>query len=56
MLVMRWKALDRAVNLSQVPAPGDAPFQAILRRSLKGRRARSGLLNRAIALNRRRWL
>ena len=28
MLVMRWKALDRAVNLSQVPAQGDAAFQA----------------------------
>ena len=25
---MRWKALDRAVNLSQVPAQGDAAFQA----------------------------
>jgi len=28
MLDMRWKALDRAVNLSQVPAQGDAAFQA----------------------------
>ena len=25
---MRWKALDRAMNLSEVPAPGDAAFQA----------------------------
>ena len=31
MLGMRWKALDRAVNLSQVPAQGDAAFQALLR-------------------------
>ena len=40
---MHWKALDRAMNLSEVPAPGDASLQAILERSLKGRRARSGL-------------
>ena len=28
MLDMRWKALDRAVNLSWVPAQGDAAFLA----------------------------
>ena len=27
MLDMRWKALDRAMNLSQFPAQGDAAFQ-----------------------------
>ena len=31
---MRWKALDRAMNLSEVPAPGDAAFQATLLRQL----------------------
>ena len=29
---MRWKALDRAVNLSQIPAQGDADFLAFSRR------------------------
>ena len=56
MLDMRWKALDRAVNLSQVPAQGDAAFQAFLLRSLRGENARSDLLLAVIPLNRRRWL
>ena len=56
MLDMRWKALDRALNLSQVAAQGDAALQAFLMRSLRGESARSDLLNRAIPLNRRRWL
>ena len=56
MFDMRWKALDRAMNLSEVPAQGDAAFQAFLRRSLWGPRARSGLLSDVISLNRRRWL
>ena len=33
---MRWKALGRAMKLSKVPAPGDAAFQAFLRRPLRG--------------------
>ena len=56
MLGMRWKALDRAVNLSQVPAQGDAAFQAFLLRYLRGENARSDLLLTVIPLNRRRWL
>ena len=56
MLEMRWKALDRAVNLSQVPAQGDAALRAFLLRSLRGEGARVDLLNRAIPLNRRRCL
>ena len=56
MLGMRWKALDRAVNLSQVPAQGDAAFQAFLLRCLRGENARSDLLLTVIPLNRRRWL
>ena len=32
MLDMRWKALERAVNLSQVSAQGDAIFLAFSRR------------------------
>ena len=56
MLVMRWKALGRAVNLSQVPAQGDAALQAFLLRCLRGENARSDLLKDVIDLNRRRWL
>ena len=56
MIDMRWKALGRAVNMGMVSAQGGAAFQAILRRSLRGRSAPSGLLNRAISLNRRHWL
>ena len=56
MLDMRWKALDRAMNLSLAPAQGDAALQAFLLRSLWGPRARSGLLFTAMPLNRRRWL
>ena len=36
MLDMLWKALDRAVNLSQVPAQGDAAFQAFFSDALLG--------------------
>ena len=32
MLDMRWKGLERAMNLSQVSAQGDAVFLACLRR------------------------
>ena len=32
--LMRWKALDRAMNMSEVPAPGDAAFRATLLRQL----------------------
>ena len=56
MFDMRWKALDRAVNLSQVPAQGDAAFQAYFLRYLRGEHARSDLLKDVIDLNRRRWL
>jgi hypothetical protein len=56
MLDMRWKALGRAVNLSQVPAQGDTALQVFLLHSLWGPRARSGLLFTAMPLNRRRWL
>ena len=56
MLDMLWKALDRAVNLCWVLAQRDAAFQAVLRRSLRGRDARSGLIIDAISINRRRWL
>ena len=53
---MRWKALDRAMNLSEVPDQGDAAFQAFLRRCLGGQNARLDLLIIVIVLNRRRWL
>ena len=55
---MRWKAPGRAVNLSQVPAQGDAVFQAFLflRRCLRGESAGVDLLLAGISLNRRRWL
>ena len=56
MLDTRWKVLDRAMNVSSVPAPGDAAFQAFSRFSRRSRSARSGLLKCAIALNRHRWL
>ena len=56
MLDKRWKALDRAVNLSQVPSQGVAAFQAFLLRCLRGENARSDLLKDVIDLNRRRWL
>ena len=56
MLDMRWKALDRALNLSQVAAQGDAALQAILLRCLRGDNARSDLLKDVIDLNRLRWL
>jgi len=56
MLDMLWKALDRALNMSQAAAQGDAALQVFLLHSLWGPRARSGLLNRAIPLNRRRCL
>ena len=36
MLDMRWKALDRAMNLSQVPAQGDAVFQVFFCDALFG--------------------
>ena len=32
MLYMRWKARERAMNMSQVPAQGDAVFLALSRR------------------------
>jgi hypothetical protein len=54
MLDMLWKGLDRAMNVSSVPAPGEAAFQAFSRFSRRSRSALSGLLNRAIALNRHR--
>ena len=56
MLDMLWKALDRALNLSQAAAQGDADLRAFLLRSLRGESARVDLLSRAIPLNRRRWL
>ena len=56
MLDMRWKALDRALNLSQVAAQGDAAFQAFLLRYLRGESARSDLPKDVTDLNRRRWL
>ena len=56
MLDMLWKALDRALNMSQVAAQGDAALRAFLLRSLRGEGSWSDLLNRAIPLNRRRWL
>ena len=56
MLKMHWKALDRALNLSQAAAQGDAGLRAFLLRSLRGESARVDLLSRAIPLNRRRWL
>ena len=56
MLGMRWKALDRATNLSQVPAQGDAAFQAFLLRCLRGQNARLDLPKDVIDLNRRRCL
>ena len=56
MLDMRWKALERAMNLSQVSAQGDAAFQAFLLPCLRGENARSDLLLTVIPLNRRRWL
>ena len=31
---MRWKALDRAMDMNEVSAPGDAAFQASLLRQL----------------------
>ena len=34
MLDMRWKVLDRAMNVSEVSAPGDAAFRATLLRQL----------------------
>ena len=34
MLDMRWKVLDRAMNVSEVAAPGDAAFRATLLRQL----------------------
>ena len=56
MLDMLWKALDRALNMSQAAAQGDAVLRAFLLRSLRGESARLGLLSHAIPLNRRRWL
>ena len=56
MLDMLWKALDRALNMSQGAAQGDAVLRAFLLRSLRGESARLGLLSHAIPLNRRRWL
>ena len=56
MLDMRWKALGRALNLSQVAAQGDAALQAFLLRCLRGENARSDLPKDVIDLNRRRWL
>ena len=56
MLDMLWKALDRALNMSQGAAQGDAVLRAFLLRSLRGESARVDLLSRAIPLNRRRWL
>ena len=56
MLDMLWKALDRALNMSQGAAQGDAALRVFLLRSLRGESARSDLLNRAISLNRRRCL
>ena len=53
---VRWKALDRALNLSQVAAQGDAALQAFLLRCLRGENARSDLPKDVIDLNRRRWL
>ena len=53
---MHWKALDRALNLSQVAAQGDAALQAFLQRCLRGENARSDLLKDVIDLNRRRCL
>ena len=56
MFEMRWKALDRALNLSQAAAQGDAALRAFLLRSLRGEGARVDLLLTVIPLNRRRWL
>ena len=56
MLDMLWKALDRAVNLSQVPAQGDAAFQAFIATLSLGSERQGNLLNDVISLNRRRWL
>ena len=56
MLKMHWKALDRALILSQAAAQGDAALRAFLLRSLRGESARVDLLWTAIPLNRRRWL
>ena len=56
MLDMLWKALDRALNMSQGAAQGDTGLRAFLLRSLRGESARVDLLSRAIPLNRRRWL
>ena len=56
MLDMLWKALDRALNMSQAAAQGDTFLQALLGRSLRGESARVDLLSRAIPLNRRRSL
>ena len=53
---MLWKALGRALNMSQAAAQGDAGLRAFLLRSLRGESARVDLLSRAIPLNRRRWL
>ena len=56
MLDMLWKALDRALNMSQAAALGDAGLRAFLLRSLRGESARVDLLWTVIPLNRRRWL
>ena len=49
MLEMRWKAPNRAVNLSQVAAQGDAALQVFLLRCLRGENARSGLPKTSLA-------
>ena len=56
MLDMLWKALDRALNMSQGAAQGDAALRAFLLRSLRGESARVDLLWTVIPLNQRRWL
>ena len=56
MLKMHWKALDRALNMSQAAAQGDTVLQALLGRSLRGESARVDLLYTVIPLNRRRCL
>ena len=60
MLDMPWKALGRALNMSQAAALGDAVLRAFLLRSLRGESlgesARVDLLSPAIPLNRRRSL
>ena len=56
MLDTRWKALGRALNMSQGAAQGDAAFRAFLLRSLRDEDARLDLLSDVIPLNRRRWL